>query len=124
MNDKHCFELYGFDVLIDEKLKPWLIEVNASPSFTGNTPSDIVKKNSVLDDCFTILDREGILTGKEESVGGFDLICKGNPVKKPTNSMYKSGLGCFNNRQQQMKKLAKATATRLATQYQQEQVKK
>lgn len=116
-SEKHCFELYGFDVLLDEKLKPWLIEVNASPSFTGTTPSDKAMKNAVLDDCFTILDPEGILTGKEELVGGFDLICKGSPVKRPTNSTFKSHLGCYNNRQQELKKLAKLTASRLAQQY-------
>lgn len=45
-----CFELLGFDVLIDEKCKPYLIEINHTPSFATDTPFDsMVKKNAVRD---------------------------------------------------------------------------
>ena len=118
INDKHCFELYGFDVLLDDNLKPWLIEINASPSMTANTPTDYDTKVGLLEDTYAVLDIEKILTGSEEQVGGYDLICKGNPVKPSQSSMYSSHLGCFNNRNQQLKKLAKMTAARLAQNYQ------
>ena len=31
-NRKYCFEIFGYDYMIDEELKPWLIEVNTNPA--------------------------------------------------------------------------------------------
>ena len=55
INDKHCFEVYGFDVLIDDQLKPWLIEINASPSLSTTTDSDRNLKMGVINDAFNIV---------------------------------------------------------------------
>ncbi len=60
MNDKHCFELYGYDILIDDNLRPILIEINANPSLTSNTASDNEMKVKMLDDMLTILDLEKV----------------------------------------------------------------
>ncbi|XP_066523251.1 tubulin polyglutamylase TTLL5 isoform X2 [Hoplias malabaricus] len=51
----NCFELYGFDVLIDSNLKPWLLEVNLSPSLACDTPLDLKIKASMISDMFSIV---------------------------------------------------------------------
>ena len=47
--------MYGYDILIEDNLKPWLIEVNASPSLLTTTDSDYKLKKQVLDAVFQIV---------------------------------------------------------------------
>lgn len=45
-----CFELLGFDILLDSDMKPWLMEVNLSPSLATESPLDLkIKSNLFLD---------------------------------------------------------------------------
>lgn len=50
-----CFEVLGFDILIDEKLKPWLIEINHAPSFGTDTCLDFKIKKNLLADTLELL---------------------------------------------------------------------
>lgn len=80
---------------------------------TANTKEDKQLKVGVLDDVFTILNLEKLLTGDEEQVGGFDLIYKGKHIKKTDSTNDYSMLGCFNDRESNLKKLGKQVVSRL-----------
>ena len=49
-----CFELLGFDILIDDMLNPWLIEVNLSPSLNCDSPLDFKIKSKLISDLFNL----------------------------------------------------------------------
>ncbi|XP_061486801.1 probable tubulin polyglutamylase TTLL9 isoform X5 [Rhineura floridana] len=119
ISDKHCFELYGYDILIDQDLKPWLLEVNASPSLTASSQEDYELKTHLLEDTLNIVDMEGRLTGKEKRVGGFDLMWNDGPVSRedgnldtPMNGFVaNTHLGYNNDRKKQLKQLFKPFQT-------------
>nr|XP_055133179.1 tubulin polyglutamylase TTLL13 isoform X2 [Symphalangus syndactylus] len=54
-----CFEILGFDILLDHKLKPWLLEVNHSPSFTTDSRLDQEVKDALLCDAMTLVNLRG-----------------------------------------------------------------
>nr|XP_042900739.1 tubulin polyglutamylase TTLL6-like [Parasteatoda tepidariorum] len=43
-----CYEVLGFDILLDDKTKPYLLEVNRSPSFGASTTVDRELKESLI----------------------------------------------------------------------------
>nr|XP_054530308.1 probable tubulin polyglutamylase TTLL9 isoform X19 [Pan troglodytes] len=114
ISDKHCFELYGYDILIDQDLKPWLLEVNASPSLTASSQEDYELKTCLLEDTLHVVDMEARLTGREKRVGGFDLMWNDGPVSREEGAPDLSGmgnfvtnthLGCVNDRKKQLRQL-------------------
>jgi tubulin polyglutamylase TTLL4 len=52
------FELYGFDILIDANLKPWLIEVNVCPSLSSSSVMDRKIKHTLLVDLLNLIGLE------------------------------------------------------------------
>lgn len=37
---KCCFEVYGFDIIFDDELRPWVLEVNCLPSLSSSSMFD------------------------------------------------------------------------------------
>ena len=50
-----CFEILGFDVILDSKLKPWLLEINFTPSFNCDSPLDLEIKSGVIEETMRII---------------------------------------------------------------------
>jgi len=50
-----CFDILGFDVILDQNLQPWLSEVNHAPFFATESVLDRVVKHEVLIDTFSLL---------------------------------------------------------------------
>lgn len=80
-NDRHCFECYGYDIIIDDNLKPWLIEVNASPSLTSTTANDRILKYKLIDNMLSVVlppsgvpDVRWSKCPSREAMGNFELL--------------------------------------------------
>lgn len=50
-----CYELFGIDIILDENLKPWLLEVNISPSLHSGTPLDVSVKAPLAKDVLNLV---------------------------------------------------------------------
>lgn len=64
------FQLFGFDVLVDEQLKPWLLEVNFAPSLAVDADLDLQIKSNVLGDMFTTVGVPVVDSGGKGDIPG------------------------------------------------------
>ncbi|MCI4378603.1 hypothetical protein PGIGA_G00217730 [Pangasianodon gigas] len=60
-----CHELFGFDIMLDENLKPWVLEVNISPSLHSNSALDVSIKGQMIRD---VLNLAGFVLPKKEDI--------------------------------------------------------
>lgn len=54
-NRPNSFDIFGFDIILDSDLKPWILEVNLSPSLAYDSPLDFHIKSNLLTDAFNII---------------------------------------------------------------------
>jgi tubulin polyglutamylase TTLL5 len=52
----NCFEVFGFDILIDDSFKVWVLEVNGSPSMSRDYPLDSDIKEKLIQDTVALVD--------------------------------------------------------------------
>lgn len=69
------FELFGFDVMLDDEYRPWVIEVNASPSMEITGAEDEEVKPTLIHDVVKLvdpapLDRHALLEAVEAALEG------------------------------------------------------
>ncbi|CAH2106359.1 unnamed protein product [Euphydryas editha] len=88
-NDRHCFECYGYDIIIDDELKPWLIEVNASPSMTATTTNDRILKYNLFENILSVVlppsgipDARWKKTPNANALGDFETLIDEDSVLK------------------------------------------
>ncbi len=60
--------MYGFDILIDSSLKPWIMEVNVCPSLSSSSPMDRKIKHILLTDTLNTIGMEHMTKKDKENL--------------------------------------------------------
>ena len=107
-----CFEVLGFDVMLDHKLNPYLLEINYTPSFTADTPLDRYIKKSLITDTLNLVNatqkwkkemkakrdkeiQERMMTGKRKKYTPEEKIAQSIEESKKRDEHQRDNLGRY-----------------------------
>uniref|UniRef100_A0A8C6ZTM2 Tubulin tyrosine ligase like 8 n=1 Tax=Nothoprocta perdicaria TaxID=30464 RepID=A0A8C6ZTM2_NOTPE len=79
---KNSFELYGADFILGQDFKPWLIEINTSPTMFPSTPVTEELCTQVQEDTIKVV-LSSKKMGKNKDTGKFELLWKEAPLDLP-----------------------------------------
>ena len=84
-----CFELFGYDLMVDDEFNMWLIEVNSSPAMDYSTHVTTRLVKMVLEDCVKVVVDYGSAKKRSKvDTGLFECIYKAKRmVDKPMQSL-------------------------------------
>lgn len=102
-NRQNCFCLFGVDVLIDDRMQPWVLELNGVPSTGTDSPLDVRIKSSMMCDLLSLLgmsvrDPDEALREVQRALmasKGFDMARDGLALRESTPSSSSSSSGRF-----------------------------
>ena len=87
--EPQCFEMFGFDIIVDDKLKPWLLEVNCSPALNMDEPTDRRVKPKLLADTMLVLKHQEISPSKLKEASLKDRVQRNSMEKQSSKRMRK-----------------------------------
>ena len=78
---KGSFEMLGYDMMIDESLNPWLIEINTSPSMDYSCTITRKLVRMVMEDIVKVIVDLRKKKSKKKVAGDFKCIYSGEPFE-------------------------------------------
>ena len=77
-----CFEILGFDIIIDKDLKPWVLEVNHAPSLACESDFDAEIKEQLIYETLRILDLNTIFRARVLNIEKERTLARINGMKQ------------------------------------------
>jgi len=83
-----CFHLLGIDVMFDEECKPYVLEVNHTPSFVTDTPLDYHIKYALIKDTLTLMNITP--QSRNQAVEQMNRIQKEKNIRRQKRQLYEN----------------------------------